>query len=98
MTTLRLRDLYDLKLGDPRETLDCGAFTIDVQRRSDDWWACLNGNDGVWCCGKSLDFVVGYTVLTWLEYQRDLADPTFRGLDIAVIEAIVQKPTESDAQ
>lgn len=69
---ISLKDLYDLPLF-AEKTLDFGTFTITVKRRESDWWACLNGNRGNWNCAKTLDFVVGYMVLT--HYNNDLYTP-----------------------
>lgn len=71
---LTVKEMYELKLGE-EETLDVGDFTITVRRRSGDWWACLNGLEGVWCCGSSLDFVIGYTTLTYFGWLQTANDP-----------------------
>lgn len=71
---IAVKDLYELKQGEEME-LDIGRFTITVRRRSADWWACLNGNKGVWCCGSSLDFVIGYTAVTYFGWLHTLNNP-----------------------
>lgn len=71
---LLVKELYELKVGE-EEILDVGNFTITVRRRSGDWWACLNELEGVWCCGDSLDYVIGYTTLTYFGWLQTSINP-----------------------
>lgn len=100
MTPVLVKDLYDLKFGQ-KETIDCGTFTITVMRRqssfrrtNDDWWACLNGHEGVWCCGASLDYVIGYTILTMIGWQQTLAHRNYPDLKENQIDELHQTARE----
>lgn len=69
ISPILVSQLYEVR-AKHKVTLNFGGFTITVMRRVSDWWACLNGHEGVWCCGPSLDYVIGYTIVTMIGEQQ----------------------------
>lgn len=37
---------------------------ITLRKRSDDWHACINGDERLWGCGKTIDDAIGNVVRT----------------------------------